>query len=171
MNNYTFQYTKNKYAVLFLIMFCMILLLIFLYVVYEIPFINNLIPNDTIMVILILGFFSGTMFLSLTYGLSLFSKNINVVVFDDYININQGEKILYFNKINNLNLEAIIPKAYITHKVTAYILNIHYNNKEKIKYIVYTGTSKNEILNTESLLKFHNEINILWNYGTRPHCI
>jgi len=111
--------------------------------------------------ILVIGPFS----LIIIVGVKIFTKNIYINMDNEYMNINNGRKIIYYASIVDLKLKPIIPKGgFYKDKATGYILNIKFENKKNIKHydemkiVVYTGTSKNEKQNVESLLNLYNEL-------------
>ena len=165
MNNYNFKYYLNQYIIKILILFWIIIFSTCIYVIFRF----NIINNSVIKTVFIICFIIISLILILYYGLKLFSKNVNAIVFDNYIDINHGEKIIYFKNITALNLQTIKDKRF--DLITGYILNIQYDNNKNIKYYVYAGTSKKEKMNEEYLLNFCIEISKIWNNGVSSHSI
>jgi hypothetical protein len=159
MNEYNIKYWKSKYTAILWTFPPIIILIIVIYIFIKNDFIIKLFENNPVIMFgLFILTFSILFFLSLNYGLKYSSKIIRIITYDENININNGENIIYYNKIKKINLETLIAIKYVRGTITGYILNIIYENKKKLRIVVFTGTSNEEKENSELLLKFHNEI-------------
>jgi hypothetical protein len=91
--------------------------------------------------------------------LYLFNKNktsIKFIINDEFLDVNDGEKIIYYNKINNINLHdseyiSIYAGGYNRH----FLLDIYYNETDKFVLFIYT-IDKN---NYDIFSKFYQELN------------
>jgi hypothetical protein len=164
------QYVRSKYIPVFLILFGAIFFVISLIFIFNNDFIKILFSKNIILIyILIFLYLFGSMFLILNYGIKIFTKRLNIIIKDEYFDINEGEKMIYYKDIKTLKLETIKHIRY--QIITGYILILEWNN-EKIKIIIYTGTSKKEKRNCDALLNFYEELNKKCNENNdvRHHC-
>jgi len=165
------QYIKNKYIPLFLILFWVIFFVISLLFILNNNYIKLLYSNNILLLIIsILLYLSVSLIIIYNYGIIIFTKKLNIIINDEYFDINEGDKIIYFKDIKTLKLETI---NNIRHKIiTGYIFILEWNN-ENIIINIYTGTSKREKRNCDALIKFYGELNKKYNEGNnvRQHCI
>jgi hypothetical protein len=151
------QYIKNKYIPVFLILFWAIFFVISLLLIFNINYFKLLYSNNILLLIIFIIFY---LFVSLlliyNYGIKIFTKELNVIIKDEYFDINEGDKIIYFKDIKTLKLETI---NNIRHKIiTGYTFILEWNN-ENIKINIYTGISKKEKINCDTFIKFYDELN------------
>jgi len=167
MDTYYIHYNRNKYSVLILLLFWLLIFLTYIILIFENSYLKELFSNS----ILIMSLFIfiplfGSLFAVLGFGLKLFSKKIKFTIFDHYLDINDGEKKIKFTEIELLKMETILHKVY--KYTTGYKFLLKYNDIEKIEITIFTGTSKKEKYNSESLIKFYNELEKKWNNTRSP---
>jgi hypothetical protein len=164
------QYVGNKYVPVLLVIFWAVLFIFFLIFIFNNDFMNILFSENIILMsILIFLCLFGSMFLILNYGIKIFTKKLNIILKDKYLDLNEGEKIIYFKDIEVLKLETI---THIRYKIIiGYTLNLEWNN-EQIKITIYTGISKAEKRNCDALLDLHEELKKKFNEdnNVRHHC-
>jgi hypothetical protein len=90
--------------------------------------------------------------------MKLLVRNVHAILFDDYLKMDND--VIYYKEIKTLNFNTIKYSGIVT---TGYTLKIKYNINKKINIVVFTGTSKAEKKNCETLLKFFNELNVKYN--------
>jgi hypothetical protein len=101
-------------------------------------------------------FLAGLLYVIIIIGLKIFSKNISIIFYNDYFEIDTYE-IIYYKNVIECYLEEIKVMHY--NIITGYILKLKYDEGKKIKLVVLTGTSEKEKINCEYLLAFYNELN------------
>jgi hypothetical protein len=153
---YHIQYIRSKYILVLLIIFWAVFFAVSIIFIFSVDFIQILFSKNTILIsMLIFLYLFASMFLMFNFGMKIFTKEINMIIKDERFDINEGEKIIFFKDINTLKLETI---KHLKYKIiTGYILIIEWNN-EKMKIIVYTGTSEKEKRNCDALLNFYEEL-------------
>jgi hypothetical protein len=148
MSEYCIQYYKSKYipAILTIVWAISVALLAIL-------IINNKLSTIVVYIILMVLLF----IIIEIYRLKICSRSINVKIYDNYIEINKNEKILFSNIIE---IRFMTIKNIRNGIITGYIIKLKYNINEKIKIVVLTGTSKKEKINCEYLIGFYNELRL-----------
>ena len=146
MTEYYIQYYKSKYITLILtIVWAISVTLLAIFII------NNEILTIVVYIILMVLLF----ILIVIFGLKLLSKNTNIKICNNYIEIHKNDKIL-FNNITEIKFVTI--KNIRNGIITGYIIKLKYNINKKIQIVVLTGTSKKEKINCESLISFYKEL-------------
>ena len=157
MNKINLKYYKNKYVMLYLLIFALAVFAVICVFILTNDLIGNILEKNHIVlsfIIVLLAFLSSTIIIT-GVGSKIFSKNIQIIIYDDYFEIDSLEKY-YYNNIIKCNLKTI--KDIDTGFINQYSLELKLNNKKNIKYNIFTGGSKKEKLNVENLLIFYNEL-------------
>jgi hypothetical protein len=81
-------------------------------------------------------------------------KLMHIIINEEYININNGEKYIYFNTIFGLNLEDKMMYNQGMHIKYAMELFILHNTSDEFKLGIVIGDKKNE----EIFYEFYNEV-------------
>jgi hypothetical protein len=92
--------------------------------------------------------------------IKLFKKEMRIIIFKDYFDINNGEKTIYFKNIQELKWGASLSASRHSDEIIGYRLTIKYNDTEKLRIHILKGNSEKAINNCNLFLEFHNEIDI-----------
>lgn len=161
-HEYYIEYYKNKYIFALWIVIWSVLIGFALIPIINLNSVQVFISNISLMglSLMLIIYFAVILYLAILFGIKLFKKSLYIKLSDNKIDINIEEIIVYINEINNLKLEVLKhPKTKIA---TGYILCITYNLKKKFKINIFTGTSEKEITNCERLLKFYNDLLLIY---------
>jgi len=102
------QYIKNKYISLFLVLFWAIFFVISLLFILNNNYIKLLYSNNILLLIIsILLYLFVSLIIIYNYGIKIFTKKLNIIIKNEYFDINEGDKIIYFKDIKTLKLETI----------------------------------------------------------------
>ena len=169
MREYHFKYYRGKSIVIILALFVWIIILLLTCFIIKNERLLKLFEENIILTIIIfITICTIIIFFILNFGLKIFSKDIHIIMTSQWININNDEKSISINNINELEYKII---SHALWKITTgYELKIKYNNNEKNRMIIFTGTSEEENNNCTSFLEFYNELNRAKN-EISPHCI
>jgi hypothetical protein len=156
MNKINLKYYNSRYGMLLLVFFAIASFAVLSIFIFTNDLIINILEKHFVLAIICIFLFFLIILLSITgIGSKIISKNIQIIIYDDFFEIDSLEKY-YYNNIIEYNLEII--KATRYDIITAYILKLKLNDNKNIKYIVFTGTSKKEKSNSENLLMFYDEL-------------
>jgi hypothetical protein len=157
MKEYSIEYIGSR----FILLIPAILLSILFFVLKHLVFDRNLflqisLKNELIGIALFSICFVIIGVIVCNYVIKIFLKRMKIMLFNDHLDINYGERLIYFKNIQLINLKTYKGR----HGITGYIIKIQYNNTEKFKIDVLTGSSKKEKNNYRLFLELYNEINL-----------
>jgi hypothetical protein len=163
------EYIKSKYIPVFLILIWAILFAVSIVFIFNINYVKMLYSKNLLLLtIMIFLYLFVSLFLFYIFGIKIFTRKMNIIMQDEYFDINEGKKIIYYRDIKTLKLETIKNIRYNT--VTGYTFVLDFNN-ENILINVYTGTSKKGKSNCDTLIKFYEELSKKYNEDNiRHHC-
>ena len=111
-----------------------------------------------ILMVICIFLFTGIIILLAFYSIKKYQekkeKLMHIIINEEYININNGEKYIYFNTIFGLNLEDKMMYNQGMHIKYAMELFILHNTSDEFKLGIMIGDKKNE----EIFYEFYNEV-------------
>ena len=172
MNEYNIQYYKNKFLLKYFRSILILgIIIIHLLVIMNNSFLYELFENSSLKFVILYAVFLLILFaLFFKYIMKKLLKDNFLIMYNEYIDINHGEKIVYYKNINNLRYKTIEHKRMDLFSKYLYIqskyksLTLKYDNR-RITMIVYdykNHMTEAEKRNAETFMAFCKELSEMY---------